>query len=289
MGMAALCSASLLLGIALLWVLCATATTARAERLSMRVYTSADGLASGFINHVMRDSHGFIWFCTRDGLSRFDGYRFTNYRLGDGLGSQNFRFIFESHQGIYWIVLNGKGLYRYDPAAAPSQIASSSADGRVLLNAEAGVPTHFWRNGGGPRGTFLGRGSRTFFDRRKKGPNLIPRDQAGFAGGLAAIFFFTGHDRWRRRQRVAGHEIRADPAAARWPATQYTLSKNPQSDYIRSILADKSGNIWATHPAGLYVLKPEPLSTLGTWNGIKPRRLTAHRPVEARGNAQQSR
>ena len=85
MGMAALCSASILLGIAVLWILYATATQARAERLSMRVYTSADGLASGFINHVMRDSHGFIWFCTRDGLSRFDGYRFTNYKVGDGL------------------------------------------------------------------------------------------------------------------------------------------------------------------------------------------------------------
>jgi ligand-binding sensor domain-containing protein len=53
----------------------------QAERLPMRLYTSADGLWSGFINYVMRDSHGFIWFCTRDGLSRFDGYRFTNYKI----------------------------------------------------------------------------------------------------------------------------------------------------------------------------------------------------------------
>jgi hypothetical protein len=29
----------------------------------------------------MRDSHGFIWFCTRDGLSMFDRYHFANYKI----------------------------------------------------------------------------------------------------------------------------------------------------------------------------------------------------------------
>src|SRR5947209_8919876 len=56
---------------------------AHAERLPVRSYTSADGLGSNFINFLMRDSHGFLWFCTRDGLSRFDGSRFVTYRVGD--------------------------------------------------------------------------------------------------------------------------------------------------------------------------------------------------------------
>lgn len=54
-----------------------------AERLPMRLYTTEDGLWSDILNYMMRDSRGFIWLCTRDGLSRFDGYRFTNYRIGD--------------------------------------------------------------------------------------------------------------------------------------------------------------------------------------------------------------
>ena len=283
MGMAVLCSASILLGIAVLWILCATATAARAERLSMRVYTSADGLASGFINHVMRDSHGFIWFCTRDGLSRFDGYRFTNYRLGDGLGSQNFRFIFESHQGIYWIVLNGKGLYRYDPAAVsstPSQIASSSADGRVLLNAELVSPLTFGGMAEDHAGHFWAVEAGLFLIEEKDGRTSfreikldLPEDWRQFFS-LQAITVGEDDSVWLGTKYGL---IRRLPDGR---LMQYTLSQNPQSDYIRSILADKSGNIWATHPAGLYVLKPEPLSSLGTWNGIKPRRLTARRPVE---------
>jgi hypothetical protein len=61
--------------LALLWILSARTW---AEQLPMRLYTTEDGLWSSFINHMMRDSRGFIWFCTRDGLSRFDGYGFTN-------------------------------------------------------------------------------------------------------------------------------------------------------------------------------------------------------------------
>jgi hypothetical protein len=44
-----------------------------AEHLPVRIYTSADGLGSGFVDNVMRDSCGFMWLCTRDRLSRFAG------------------------------------------------------------------------------------------------------------------------------------------------------------------------------------------------------------------------
>ena len=54
-----------------------------AERLPLKIYTSADGLGSSFVSFLMRDQRGFMWFCTRDGLSRFDGARFVTYRIGD--------------------------------------------------------------------------------------------------------------------------------------------------------------------------------------------------------------
>jgi ligand-binding sensor domain-containing protein len=56
------------------------------QRLPVRIYTTADGLWSSAISYLMCDSHGFIWLCTRDGLSRFDGYRFVNYKIGQRLG-----------------------------------------------------------------------------------------------------------------------------------------------------------------------------------------------------------
>ena len=45
----------------------------RAAHVPSRVYTTADGLAHNVVNRIVADSHGYLWFCTREGLSRFDG------------------------------------------------------------------------------------------------------------------------------------------------------------------------------------------------------------------------
>ena len=162
---------------------------------------------------------------------------------------------------------------------------------RVLLRCRTDIATDFWGNGRGPRGTFLGCGSRAFFNRRKRGLNHVPRDQAGFAAGLAAIFFFAGHHRWRRRQPVAGHEIRADSSAARWLAD--AIHSEPES----------AVGLHPFHPGGQerqYLGHPSRRSlcskawsrfkaTLGTWNGMKQRRLTSAPAGRKRGNAQPSR
>src|SRR2546423_1771557 len=59
------------------------ATPSAAERLPIKIFTSADGLGSSLVTSLMRDSRGFLWACTRDGLSRFDGSRFVTYQIGD--------------------------------------------------------------------------------------------------------------------------------------------------------------------------------------------------------------
>jgi len=71
-----------------------------AKRLPIRSYTTADGLASDQVLCIHQDSHGFLWFCTAEGLSRFDGYSFTNYHTGDGLPGNRVRKIIETRQGI---------------------------------------------------------------------------------------------------------------------------------------------------------------------------------------------
>src|SRR5262252_11212510 len=63
---------------------CVSAFTA-AEQLPIRTYTTDDGLGSTFIIRIVPDSKGFLWFCTRDGLSRFDGYTFVNFGSEQGL------------------------------------------------------------------------------------------------------------------------------------------------------------------------------------------------------------
>ena len=69
---------------ALTGLLLGMATAVRAERLPVKTYGLADGLPSTFVDHIVSDSRGLLWFSTRDGLARFDGSRFVTYGIEDG-------------------------------------------------------------------------------------------------------------------------------------------------------------------------------------------------------------
>ena len=45
---------------------------------SGELFTSGK-LSSSLINCIVQDKYGYIWVGTEYGLSKFDGYRFTNY------------------------------------------------------------------------------------------------------------------------------------------------------------------------------------------------------------------
>src|SRR3989442_8290018 len=91
---------------------------AHAERLPLKPYTVADGLPHNEINKIVRDSRGFLWFCTGEGLSRFDGYSFTNYGTEQGLPHPAVNDILETRAGEYWVATNA-GLVRFNPKGAP--------------------------------------------------------------------------------------------------------------------------------------------------------------------------
>jgi PAS domain S-box-containing protein len=100
--------------------------SAHAERLPIKTYTTADGLARDSISRIVRDSHGFLWFCTSEGLSRFDGYKFTNYGLDQGLPSRVVNDLLETRGGVYWVATNN-GLCRFNPdAATQGEVGSQS-------------------------------------------------------------------------------------------------------------------------------------------------------------------
>ncbi len=98
----------------LLLVVAMSVRSACAEQLPLKIYTAAGGLASDRIRCILSDSHGFLWFGTEDGISRFDGYGFTNDTLSDGLRGAGVRSIVESRDGTYWVATN-RGIVHSDP------------------------------------------------------------------------------------------------------------------------------------------------------------------------------
>ena len=51
------------------------------ERVAFRHLTIADGLSQNAVSAILQDRRGFMWFGTKDGLNRYDGYQFV---VGDG-------------------------------------------------------------------------------------------------------------------------------------------------------------------------------------------------------------
>src|ERR1700682_1796708 len=92
------CRALFLLGLLLSWP-----AIGPAEQLPVRTYTTADGLPRDLVLRIVRDSHGFLWFCTGDGLSRFNGYEFTNYGVEHGLSNPRVNDLIETRSGVYWV------------------------------------------------------------------------------------------------------------------------------------------------------------------------------------------
>jgi ligand-binding sensor domain-containing protein/two-component sensor histidine kinase len=93
-----------------LFLLIALVHIAQAEQLPIKTYTTADGLAHTSIHHIHQDKKGYLWIATREGLSRFDGYGFTNYGARDGLGHPFINTVVEDLHGRIWVGTNGAGI-----------------------------------------------------------------------------------------------------------------------------------------------------------------------------------
>ncbi|MCR4853695.1 MAG: hypothetical protein K5893_08905, partial [Prevotella sp.] len=75
-----------------------------------------DGLSGHFVRDVARDSYGYIWFSTINGLSRYDGHRFLNFiPISFGARSNDVTKVCETADSVLWMVSIDE-LFTYDRA-----------------------------------------------------------------------------------------------------------------------------------------------------------------------------
>jgi signal transduction histidine kinase/sugar lactone lactonase YvrE len=190
---------------------------ARAEQLPVRTYTTNDGLARDFVGGIVQDSHGFIWFCTSEGLSRFDGYRFTNYGTAQGLPSRIVIHLLETRRGLYWVSTAG-GLVLFDPEALARRNGEGEpAPGRLFTV----IPF--------PSGTQATLASVAYED---------------VSGN---VWCGTDHGLYK---------LEGGPGAWRLELAD-RLTDEPEMDSVNSIWGDARGTLWVTTRGGLYRLDGE--------------------------------
>src|SRR5215203_1876021 len=80
-------------------------------------YGIKEGISYGLVNDLFRDSKGFLWIATFNGLNRFDGTGFkvfyANQHDSSAVISNNVLRICEDHDGNIWCGTN-KGVSCYN-------------------------------------------------------------------------------------------------------------------------------------------------------------------------------
>jgi signal transduction histidine kinase/ligand-binding sensor domain-containing protein/CheY-like chemotaxis protein len=102
----------------LLLLLNTTFAYPQTEHLSFEHLGTAQGLSQSNVICSIQDSRGFMWFGTREGLNKYNGYSFTVYKneIGDdrSLSNNLINDLVEDSKGNLWIATWGGGLDRFD-------------------------------------------------------------------------------------------------------------------------------------------------------------------------------
>jgi len=74
-----------------------------AQEWNIKTYTTKDGLSSSYIWSISRDSLGYLWLGTPNGLDRFDGKNFVNYGVAEGLPDSRATAMFTGGGSSRWV------------------------------------------------------------------------------------------------------------------------------------------------------------------------------------------
>ncbi len=95
-----------------------------------------DGLSSDVILDIIQDKQGFLWFCTEDGLNRYDGYAFETYRKdyfdANSLSDNDITCIAEDQHERLWIGTRNRGISIFDKSDGSFQTLSTT-EGYIRL------------------------------------------------------------------------------------------------------------------------------------------------------------
>ncbi len=194
---------------------------ALAEQLPIKSWTSADGLADNGINRIKQDSRGYLWICTNDGLSRFDGYQFTNYTTAQGLPHRSLSNFLEAHDGTFWLATDG-GVCLFDPDGVPAPYRPNAA------NSSARPMFIVYRLGESVESNYV---------------NNIAEGSDG------AIWCATSAGLFRLRRD-------GKQASAEW--VEIGLPRNEvEGRHVSTLTFDAQGRLWAGAISGLFVRQPD--------------------------------
>lgn len=218
----------------------------RAERLPIKTYTVADGLLRDNVSKIRQDSRGFMWFCTVEGVSRFDGYAFQNFTTEDGLPDRHVNDFLETKRGEIFVATDG-GLARLNPTGVHASKENPLFVVYPLDNPRAKSTS------------VLAKAVNVLFEDESGAIFIGTRDglyKLNAGGELEAIYL---GESLNANPEIAVVAIIKDRRGAMWIGTdsglfrlppdgdaeQFTSENGLSGNGVASLLEDKDGRVWA--------------------------------------------
>lgn len=222
------------------------------EQVSFRHLGKKDGLSQGSVFAITQDGSGYVWFGTRDGLNKYDGYRFTIYRNSisrhSSLVSNDVRTLYYDRAINALWVGTLDGLSQYDEAKDAfinytTENGLSSNSIRCILRDSKG---RLWVGAANGLNLFDSE-DRSFSPISFQGlsnPNM--EIIVMFEDSRSTIWIGTETGLSQLKQT-------ADGTYKLEPVLHKDNSALPLQDYnIKAILEDKSGNLWIGTEGGVH-------------------------------------
>jgi len=99
-----------------------------------RHYQVENGLSNNAVICSLQDKRGFMWFGTKDGLNRFDGYSFKIFRNNPedstSIGNNFIHTLYEDPNGTLWVGTEN-GLYQYETFTESFRLLQPAPKGQI--------------------------------------------------------------------------------------------------------------------------------------------------------------
>ena len=180
-------------------------------------FTEKEGLSNNIVRSILEDKSGNLWFGTDGGVNKYDGKSFRHFTEKEGLSNNKVLSMLEDKSGNLWFGTYG-GVSKYDGKSFTHFTEKEGLSNNTVWSILEDKSGNLWfgTNGGGVS-KYDGNRVEAIEAAEKRGEIIPQRTQQGL-------------------KRVNGKLVKS--------FTHFTKKEGLSNNIVKSILEDKSGNLW---------------------------------------------
>ena len=228
--------------------------SAQPEGVALRHLTTDDGLSHNYVGQIAKDTQGFMWFGSVDGLTRYDGKHCTVFHPRDGdihsLPGNVICGLSLDLLGRLWVATT-KGLCYWDYADRHFHRVEMQAPGREKTFPPALAAFAYDKNG------FAWAGADTFLVRMNL--HTLEMTYFNFPAKYGNATVTYADSRGRIWMKATGNILLFRPETNQFECKLGRQSDDPKKNVLASVVReDEQGRIWAsTWGNGFFILNEQ--------------------------------